>query len=88
MAKIELDYDGVGEILRSNEVRKAIMGHAEAIAADVESEFAVPTKVYPYTTDRAAASVVIAHPSGAALQAKHGALTRAAAREGLEVTAR
>lgn len=88
MAKVKLDYAGIGELLKSYPIRQMVMGAARQIAARVEAEHGVPTEVHAYTTDRAAASVVIAHPSGAAIQAKHGALTRAAAAEGLEVTSR
>lgn len=55
-------------------------------------EYDLPVKVYgPDDTDdmryfdRAAARVVLAHASGEAVQAKHGALTKAAAEAGLKV---
>lgn len=86
MDKIDLDYEGIGEILR-NVIRPAINEIAAEVAARVDSN-GHPVTVRPYTTDRAAAAVTIAHPSGRALQAKNGALTRAAASVGLEVTER
>jgi hypothetical protein len=89
MAKVELDHEGIGEMLKSYPVRQEVMGAARQIAAHVEASFPeLPVEVHAYTTDRAAASVVIAHPAGLAVQAKHGALTRAASAEGLEVTER
>lgn len=53
-------------------------------------EDALPVEVKSSTTDdmrndRVKASVVLAHASGQAVQAKHGALTRAAAEAGLNV---
>jgi hypothetical protein len=42
-------------------------------------------KVKLSTTDRAHAEVILAHPAGIAVQAKHGALTKAASQAGLEV---
>lgn len=85
-SKIELDHDGIGAILRS--LRGPVTRVAAQVAAAVDVPDNVPVLVRPYTTDRAAAAVTIAHPSGAAEQAKNGALTRAAARVGLEVTSR
>lgn len=88
MAEVELDYEGIGEMLKSYPVRKEIMGAARQMAAHVEAEHDVPVEVHAYTTDRAAAAVTIAHPAGIAIQAKYGALTRAASAQGLEVTER
>jgi hypothetical protein len=56
-------------------------GHVEGIPGDIE----IPVKVGVYKTDRPRASVHLAHPSGLAVQAKYGALTKAAADLGLEV---
>jgi hypothetical protein len=42
-------------------------------------------RVDSYETDRARAEVWLAHPSGLAVQAKHGLLTKAASEAGLEV---
>lgn len=48
-------------------------------------EYDLPVEVEMTTTDRAHAWVTLAHPSGQAVQAKHGALTKAAAQSGLDV---
>lgn len=86
MEKIELDYDAIGEILRET-VRDAVNEVAADVASRVDADGA-KVGVRPYTTDRAAAAVTILDPRGLALQAKNGALTKAAAAAGLEVTER
>ena len=86
-AKVELDYEALGRVLKK-QLRGPMTRLAAEIAANVDVPSGVPVTVRPYTTDRAAAAVTIAHPSGVAEQAKHGALTKAAARLGVEVTAR
>lgn len=48
-----------------------------------KDEYALPVKVKKHEDST---SVLLAHPSGIAVQAKHGALTRAAAAEGYEVS--
>lgn len=46
----------------------------------------LPVEVYPSRDDDSAgAAVVLAHPAGLAVQAKHGSLTKAASALGLEV---
>lgn len=88
-----LDRAGVGEILRSAEMAGAVDELARQIAADVRAGIADPdvadtVDVDSYVTDRAAASITIAHPMGMPLQAKHGVLTGAAASLGLDVRSR
>lgn len=98
MANVRLNHSGIAALLKSDEMRKLVQDAAEEIADNVRSqaihvgdrdggkhEDPMPVKVSTHTTDRARASVVLAHPSGIAVQAKHGALTRAASRAGLEV---
>lgn len=71
---------------------------AEAVADNVRSqgirvgdqdggsyEVPLPVAVSMYETDRAHAVVVLEHAAGDAVQAKHGALTKAAAEAGLDV---
>lgn len=92
----QLDRAGLRQALKSPQVRTGINSVARTVAKNVEGQGhmvdhnrdALPVDVEPYTTDRAAASVTLAHPAGAAIQVKHGALTRAAAAAGLEVTAK
>lgn len=83
---IKLDYRAIGRILRE-EMRGPVDAAARDIAArvDVGSVTEAEVTVRPYTTDRAAAAVSIAHPAGLAIEAKHGALKKAAASVGLEV---
>jgi hypothetical protein len=72
-----------------NDLAHAVAAQVEAAGQKVDNgREDLPVKVDEYTTDRAAASVTLAHPAGRAVQAKHGLLTRAAASVGLEVTQR
>jgi hypothetical protein len=92
MADIRLDSGGIREMLRSGEVRDAIDGLAAAVASKISETTsrgdAVEVRTSSYTTDRAAASVTLAHPAGLAIEAKRGTLARAAAAAGLEVRAK
>lgn len=45
----------------------------------------IPLPVRTYSDPDGKAAVVLAHPAGISVQAKHGSLTRAAASKGLEV---
>ncbi|MFV8127541.1 hypothetical protein [Streptomyces syringium] len=87
LTDFRLDTAGVREILRGPEVRTLVDTVAAEVAASARAVVpdGVPVLVRAYTTDRGAASVVIAHPRGMALQAKHGVLTRAAGAARLEV---
>jgi hypothetical protein len=85
----------LGDILVSPGVTAAIEALGNDLAAAVRAQgrtvrsgAAVPVRVYTGTTDRAIATVVVAHPAGLALQAKHGILTRAASSIGLSVVSR
>lgn len=92
---IKLNSRGIEEVAKSREMRAAIEDLADKVAANVRSQVirvegtpgdtALPVEVSVYETDRARASVIIAHPAGLAVQAKHGALTRAASEAGLQV---
>jgi hypothetical protein len=96
MAKIHWNAAGIKAALNGREVEATVEraaeelagrvrdgwdGHVEGIPGDVE----IPVEVGVYKTDRPRASVHLAHPSGLAVQAKYGALTKAAADLGLEV---
>lgn len=76
--QVELNRAGIAAILKSPEVRAMTTAAAQRMAAAVDAE---DVEVGEYTTDRNAASVSV--PAEA--QARDGALTRAAARVGLEV---
>lgn len=89
--KIILNHKGIEEILKVR-MRKPIDELADRIAArvDVGSVTDAPVQVRSgvttsMRTNRARASVTIAHPAGLAMEAKHGTLRKAAASVGLEV---
>ncbi|MCP3800322.1 hypothetical protein NLX83_13745 [Allokutzneria sp. A3M-2-11 16] len=92
MAELRLDYQGIGEILRSDALQDDVRDAAERIAAlaraeghRVASGSPVPIDVFDDPgSDRAGATVAIQHPSGVGLQAHHGILTKAAEAIGLE----
>jgi hypothetical protein len=98
MARVKLDEAGVAELLESAGMKAAVKAAAEQIADNVRAqgitvgdreggprEQPLPVKVTLTETDRAHANVTLAHPAGQAVQAKHGALTKAAAQAGLDV---
>lgn len=95
---VRLNHPGMAALLKSDELHKLVNAEAEKIAdrvrqqgikvGDVDGgplERPLPVRVVSQTTDRARAQVILAHPAGLAVQAKHGSLTKAAAAEGLEV---
>jgi hypothetical protein len=89
---VKLNPLGVVGVLNSQPVRSMVDGAAEKVAGNVRDQGhqvhgggELPVEVSSYTTDRAAAAVVLTHPAGIAMQAKYGVLTKAAADEGLEV---
>jgi len=77
MADFRLNFKGGAEVLRSEWITAQVNAVAHSVADDIGDE----ADVDEYTTDRSAASVSVP----AALQATDGALTRAAAKLGLEV---
>jgi hypothetical protein len=99
VARIKLDPRGIEEVAKSREMHAAIKALAEQIADNVRSQgvrveggdVSLPVNVYgPENTssmrlDRAKAYVTLAHAAGLAVQAKHGALSRAASQAGLVV---
>ena len=95
---VRLNSAGIAAILRSGPMRRATRRAAEAVAENVRAQditvgglggdsgdIDLPVTVTETVTDRAHANVNLAHPAGAAVQAKHGALTKAAAQAGLDV---
>lgn len=99
--RIRLNSKGVAQVLKAAPMAAAVKTAAEQVAQNVRDqgitvgdrdggphEFDLPVKVTMSTTDRAHANVTLAHPSGNAVQAKHGALTKAAAQAGLDVRGR
>lgn len=89
LVDFRLDHAGVREILKGPDIRQAIDGLADEVAANVR--VLVPSgtdiQVRGYTTDRGAATVVVADARAMSWQARDGILTRAAGFAGLEVRA-
>lgn len=87
LVEFRLDAAGVREILRGQEVRELIDGLAGEVAANVRVlvPAGTPIEVRGYTTDRGAATVVVADRQAMGWQARDGILTRAAGFAGLEV---
>ena len=86
---VQLDHDGMGEMLKSKPVADVIGGIADSIGDAVTGEVeGAEVVVDKYTTDRAAASVTIKDARALAWQVRDGILSRPAAREGLEVNER
>ena len=87
--KLRLDHPGIAGVLKSGEVASAIDGLTAAVASRASHTTArgtvIPVKTDSYTTDRAAGAVILAHPAGRSVEAKHGVLAGAAASAGLEV---
>lgn len=92
---VRINPSGFDQVAKSREIRAEVNALAERVADNARSQnvwvegvpgdVELPIEVVEQTTDRARASVQIQHPSGLAVQAKHGILTRAAAAAGLEV---
>lgn len=92
--KVRLNPRGFDAVAKSGAVRAEVNRLAERVADNVRGlnirveglpgDIALPVKVVEQTTDRARAQVQLAHPSGLAVEAKHGALGKAALEAGLE----
>lgn len=82
--RVKLDYRGIGEVLKSQEMADMVTSAAKDIASKVSVD--APVVVNDYTTDRQAAAVTIASDEGLTMQARDGALTKAAGAIGAEVT--
>lgn len=93
-AKVKLNSPGIAALLKSREMEKLVTDVAEEIAETVrrsgsfvdENGDQLPVEVGLFITDRARASVLLAHPAGASAQAKDGVLTRAASANGHSVS--
>lgn len=86
-------------VLNQPGIRAATAAATEAVAANVRAqdikvgdrdggarEYDLPVTTKIVTTDRPHGIVALAHPAGLAVQSKHGALTKAAAQAGLDVS--
>lgn len=94
-------YPGALERLeKSAGIKSAVRETCERLAANVEAqgitvggedgsagEYPLPVRIGPFGHDPVndRPGVVLAHPAGKAVQAKHGVLTRAASESGLRV---
>ena len=87
LTDFRLDYHGVRQVLRGEDVRLLIDATAEDVHARVKAQLPadVAVVVNKYTTDRGAAAVTIADVRAMAWQARDGVLTRAAGEAGLEI---
>lgn len=97
--KVTLDHIGMRNLASNEAMRALCRKAAERMAEHVQAEgirvgdrdggrheYELPVKVEDGVYNgRAFADVIINHPAGAAVQAKHGVLTRAASAEGLSV---
>lgn len=97
--KVKLDNAGIHALAGNAEMKNLCRDAANRIASHIRAEgirvgdrdggpreYELPVEVREGVYDgRAYADVVITHPSGAAVQAKHGVFTRAAAAERLIV---
>lgn len=70
---------------QATEIAKAVRRQGRKVTSGGGGPAKDELPVRVYKNDDGTAAVVLAHPSGKAQQAKHGALTRAAASLGLEV---
>jgi hypothetical protein len=90
----------LGDILKGVAMHQIIDAKTREVAANVEAmgikvgdrdggphEYDLPVDAKVVTTDRAHGIVAITHPAGQAVQAKHGALTKAVAQAGLDFKA-
>ena len=94
---LDLDSDGIRQVLMSSELRHAIEGTRSAIASNVRSHpslerYGVNVIEDSYTSQdrngpRVAASVTLAGWAGKMVEGRDGVLTQAAAATGLEVRA-
>ena len=92
--RIEIDYEGVAELLRSPELHAVIQAVAEQVAHTargrglrVESGDPVPVEVFDDPSpSRVGVTVAVRHPAGVGMEAHHGVLKRAAFDSGLTVS--
>ena len=102
-SKVRLDLRGLEQVAKSSQVRNEVEALAERVAdiargsgvmvEGVPGDTSLPVEVYHgdaqgMRVGRARSAVVLAHPAGEAVQAKHGTLTKAAAQAGLKVQSR
>ena len=83
------DSQGIGQLLKSAGFAAAVHAKAEAVDGEVRRNYSeVDSVVDDYVTDRAASSVTLKRADGdpgKLVEVRDGALTKAAARSGLDV---
>lgn len=97
-SSLRLDHTALMRTLEQRGVVDALDRMAERVADKVRDqnitvgdrdggshEYPLPVEADLYHSDRPRVSVTIKHPAGLAVQAKHGALSKAAADCGLEL---
>jgi hypothetical protein len=85
--RFELDYSGLGSIMRGRQMAQVITAKAHEIAENLtahQDSDEVRLFVDPYTTDRAAAAVTIQDPRAVDNELLYGQLEQAARDAGLE----
>jgi hypothetical protein len=90
---IEIDHDGVAEVLHSPELHAVVQEAAEQVAEAargrglrVENGDALPVEVFDDPSpSRGGVTVAVRHPAGVGMEAHHGVLKRAATDTGLTV---
>lgn len=86
--RVELDDDGIREILTRRRTGDAVNAAAKAVAAEITPPPGHRVVTDAYTTDRAAAGVALVGPQAEGQEAKNAYVVRAAATLGLEVRRR
>lgn len=91
--RVEIDRDGVAELLGSAEFHAAVHAAADVVAdiargrgLRVDNGDALPIEVFDDPNpSRAGVTVAVRHPAGVGMEAHHGVLKRAAEDAGLSV---
>ncbi|MDT8910891.1 hypothetical protein [Amycolatopsis sp. PS_44_ISF1] len=91
---VTIDSDGAHELLTSPEVAEALRTAAQRVADTARAHghrvtggTTLPVEVLTEPpTDRASATVAVAHSAGVGMEARYGLLKRAAEANGFEVT--
>lgn len=73
--RVVLNRAGIREVLNSPEVQAMVTDAAEVIASGARARGARDVVVEPYSTDRAAAAVVVRDPTAVGQEAKRGILS-------------
>jgi hypothetical protein len=91
--RLEIDYEGIADVLRSCELRTVVREAAGQVAdaarergLRVANGDQLPVEVFDDPSpSRVGVTVAVRHPAGVGMEAHHGVLKRAAADTGLTV---